>query len=83
MMLGQVFFFYLGKEARFGSFAAIFYVFFNRKFGYDFYPYRLGSFFYFWFGYFSCRGSLRRWYFGFFKSRFSWFFSITKQRSEY
>ena len=54
MMLGQVFFFRLGKEARLGFFAAIFYVFFNRKFGYDFCSYRLGSFFYFWFRFFLC-----------------------------
>ena len=54
MMLGQVFFFRLGKEARLGFFAAIFYVFFNGKFGYDFCSYRLGSFFYLWFRFFLC-----------------------------
>ena len=57
MMLGQVFFFRLGKEARLGFFAAIFYVFFNRKyrkFGCDFCSYRLGSFFYLWFRFFLC-----------------------------
>ena len=54
MMLGQVFFFRWGKEARLGFFAVIFYVFFNRKFGYDFCSYRLGSFFYLWFRFFLC-----------------------------